>query len=296
MNEHHDKQFKGWWIPAHVVQLFEEGQVNIKEVILLAIIDSLSKLKEGCFASNAYLGKQVKVGPDRVRHMIARLKGLKLLRQASFNGRKRVLETYWSSLPAEEIAGQTGQKQPGGQAKSSHLLNKGNNKEKHSLSRPTVGDGVHVDPPEKKRKKQPSPFDRKCAAELAKIVSTVIKVNRLADIKKWADQFRLMRTYDKVPAKEIKAAIQWYAKHIGGEYVPEAFSAKTFREKYPKMLAAMRRSAKRDGADAEMDDEQRYSEFQGRYLQQHPDHCDMLESSWDKPLVAKLKKELGIAE
>lgn len=98
-------------------------------------------------------------------------------------------------------------------------------------------------------KRQPSPFDAKAAAKLHKVVSSHIKVNCRSDNKQWAYQFRLMREVDKVPAADIRKAIEWYGKNIGKEYIPEAYSAAAFREKYNngKIPGAMKRSSNGDG-------------------------------------------------
>jgi hypothetical protein len=75
-------------------------------------------------------------------------------------------------------------------------------------------------------------FDRKAASRFHEVVSSHIKVNCKANMTEWAHQFRKMRQVDEVPKKVIREAIEWYSVHIGGDYIPEAFSAKTFREKY----------------------------------------------------------------
>lgn len=93
------KQFKGWWIPAHVVELFEDGTINAKELILLCIIHGLSKSKDGCFASNGYLGKLIKLSADRASKMISHLTEISLIKVLSFDGRRRRIITYWDSGP-----------------------------------------------------------------------------------------------------------------------------------------------------------------------------------------------------
>ncbi len=96
----------------------------------------------------------------------------------------------------------------------------------------------------RKGKRTATPFDYKATAELHKVVSSHIKVNCTANNKQWANQFRLMRTSDKVPKKDIRAAIEWYRDNIGSEYMVEAFSAGTFRKKYmnSQIPAAMKRN------------------------------------------------------
>lgn len=95
-----------------------------------------------------------------------------------------------------------------------------------------------------RKRKQPIKCDHQAAIKLAKIVSSHIKVNCKSDLNQWASQFRLLREKDCVPKEDIKAAVFWYANHIGDEHIPEAFSGSTFRAKYVngQIPAAMRRS------------------------------------------------------
>jgi len=90
-NEYHEPQFRGCWIPYYVLELFEEGEINAKEMVLLTIIDSLSKGQEGCFATNAYLGERTKVSEGQAHRMVSHLKKLGLLKQTKFDGRRRWL-------------------------------------------------------------------------------------------------------------------------------------------------------------------------------------------------------------
>jgi len=95
----------------------------------------------------------------------------------------------------------------------------------------------------RRKKKEPSPFDKKAAQKFAEVVGTFRKVQKNSDLRQWANVFRQMREVDDVPKKDIRETIEWYEKHIGDEYIPEAFSATTFRRKYADGLftAAMRR-------------------------------------------------------
>ena len=89
-----------------------------------------------------------------------------------------------------------------------------------------------------------SGFDLRCAKELEEVVSSHIKVNKKSNMAEWADSFRLMRERDEVPKGDVRKAILWYKDNIGVEYIPEAFSAKAFRQKYVngQIPAAMKKS------------------------------------------------------
>ena len=121
-------------------------------------------------------------------------------------------------------------------------------KEKESMSQLDSCDGHTLSETSEiaKRNNLPSEFDKRCARELSKVVSTVIKVNRNANLNKWANHFRLMRTKDKIPKRDIRETIQWYSEHIDDDFAIEAFSAQAFRRKYNegKFAAAKRRLEK----------------------------------------------------
>lgn len=101
--EHHNKNFRGWFIPASVVYLFEQGKLNAKEVLLLAMIDSLVEEKPngsviGCFASNRYLADKMSFSDaTSISKLIARFKKMGLVEEHFFDGRKRYLFTKWSN-------------------------------------------------------------------------------------------------------------------------------------------------------------------------------------------------------
>ncbi len=106
---------------------------------------------------------------------------------------------------------------------------------RNTLSQPSGSDGQCSFPTssdKRKGRRTPTPFDYKATSELYKVVSSHIKVNCTANNKQWANQFSLMRVVDKIPKKDIRAAIQWYKGNIGKEYMIEAFSAASFRKKY----------------------------------------------------------------
>ena len=78
------------------------------------------------------------------------------------------------------------------------------------------------------------------------MVQTHRKVQKNSELRGWANQIRQMREVDEVSKEDIRKTIEWYAVHIGQEYMPEAFSARTFRQKYKdgKFTAAMRRTSR----------------------------------------------------
>ena len=102
------------------------------------------------------------------------------------------------------------------------------------------------------KKKQPSSFDVKAASIFAEVVKSYRKVQRNSDLRQWANTFRQMREIDKVSEKDIREAITWYRKYIGEDYIPEAFSAVTFRKKFAEGMftSAMKRCSQNGGASS----------------------------------------------
>ena len=100
-----------------------------------------------------------------------------------------------------------------------------------------------------RKKRQPTKFHHRCAREFAKVVSSHIKINCRANMIEWANQFRKMEENDKVPKSTIRDTIKWYSRNIGGDYIPQAYSAKAFRQKYMdgKFTGAMEREKNGNG-------------------------------------------------
>lgn len=92
--EIHHPKFTGCWIHRDVMEMFWRGDINPREVMLLATIDSLVG-KLGCFASNEYLGNLFRCGPKHIAYMIATLREKGFVRTVRFDGKKRYLETKW---------------------------------------------------------------------------------------------------------------------------------------------------------------------------------------------------------
>ena len=69
MNE---RDFKGVWIPK---EIWLNEELSLQERVMLAEIDSF-ETEEGCFASNAYLGRIVRLSPGRVSSIISKLVNL----------------------------------------------------------------------------------------------------------------------------------------------------------------------------------------------------------------------------
>ena len=66
-----NREFRGIWIPKEV---WLNKDLSANEKILLAEIDSLGGLSDGCFASNQYLAEFFGLSKDRISKLISGLK------------------------------------------------------------------------------------------------------------------------------------------------------------------------------------------------------------------------------
>ena len=83
-------------------------------------------------------------------------------------------------------------------------------------------------------------FYDKCTIKLIRLLQKKYRI-RIPNKRKWADQFRLLNTKDGVAKSEIKKILNWYCKHIGEYRVPDPRCADTFRERFDKIKAAIKR-------------------------------------------------------
>jgi hypothetical protein len=76
---------------------------------------------------------------------------------------------------------------------------------------------------------------------LKETVSSVNKITLGTRTHQWPTHFRKLNEIDQVPIPRIWEVLYWYADHIGEEFVPECFSAESFRTKFNKLESAMTR-------------------------------------------------------
>lgn len=252
--EEHTPQFRGCWLPADILQLFEQGAISAKEMVLLAMVDSLVAPDTGCYASNAYLGARLHCGPDQVRRMVSKLRGMGLLVDVGFDGKKRYLETAWSRV-------QTRQKRrvrPGKSAGSPIGNNKANKTPSRTAGAVAASEcRANADPKaQQHHKEERMPLIETNKAPqgnatdddkaMAKLLATAIGnhggIRVPYKVSAWATSFRLLRDKDGVDFARVDKVLVWYCQNIGGTYTPQAMSASAFREKFLRIEAAMHRA------------------------------------------------------
>jgi hypothetical protein len=243
MNDAPQPQFRGWWIPVAVVRLLESGAINPTETILLGMIDGLVSEDRGCFATNAYLAEKLNLKPRRVQVMLAKLKDLGLIRVVGQDARRRYLETCWSrpEIGAQKNARQGRSKmRPDRKGDDTSYLSAG-------PDRPSTGNGEGESMPffqeledakETKDRGKASQADTNNAKKLEDGLRSRNKLMRQVSRQAWADEFRKMRELDGIHDSEVETVLNWYAANIGKQYVPQAYSAKAFRERWPAIVEA----------------------------------------------------------
>ena len=91
LKETPNPRFVGLFIPAEILEIEE---LTTTDHMLLAWIDGLqSKEHGGCFASNEYFAKKLRLKENTVKILITKLVDLGLVERLSFDGRQRILRT-----------------------------------------------------------------------------------------------------------------------------------------------------------------------------------------------------------
>lgn len=208
------REFKGVWIPK---KIYLDKNLSWTEKILLVEIDSLDQGR-GCYASNKYLAKFLQKSESRIANLICKLRKQGMVRNRRFDGRKRYIsltENGKSALP-----------------KTGSILENSN---KNLLAAKNRQGELKL----KKAKKLT--FSNKCSQKLEKVIRKKRKICRKIDQKKWTQQFQKFRSTTKIKKSRITKILNWYIEHIGEKYVPKAYSAKGFCEKFMQIEDAYER-------------------------------------------------------
>jgi hypothetical protein len=88
-NPYPSPRFTGLFLP---VEILEMEELTPTDIMLLSWIDALySKEHGGCFASNEYFVKRLRLKENTIRVLITKLVDLGLVERVSFDGRQRIL-------------------------------------------------------------------------------------------------------------------------------------------------------------------------------------------------------------
>jgi len=199
-----ERDFKGVWIPKHI---YENKHLSWTEKILLVEIGNLDH-GEGCFASNQYLADFLHKSESQVANLISKLRKEGFLKNRKFDGRKRHISLTKNRKPA--------------------LRKTGAIVKEYSK---TVAGKTHdkLIPSKKPSNKS---FSKSCAQRLEKTIREKRKIFRKVDQKKWAQHFCKLRMEYHLKKSRVTSVLKWYIAHFGEEFVPVAYSAKTFCDKF----------------------------------------------------------------
>ena len=237
------QEFRGIWIPAKVWFLFLKKEISASELHLLATIDALVTEEHGCYASNKYLGKILGIRPDYVARLIGKLKAKQLIKQVRFDGRRRYLETEWSRVDLDRASKAALDNNPPPITPTELSNNKVNTSGGFGFEMETEEtDDIHHEP-----------FDIASARQLWETLP-LKKRNRKKLPKTWSNHFRLLRAVDQVSKEEIEIILDWYSQNHQDQWTPKCYTAKTFRNKFDRLVAARERVI-HDNPEAEVSEE-----------------------------------------
>lgn len=84
-------------------------------------------------------------------------------------------------------------------------------------------------------------FEKRCSIKLQNAVISKRKLFRKVNIKQWIKSFKELQR-EGISQEKIKSVLNWYISNIGKEFVPLAYSAKAFQQKFLQIEDAMNRT------------------------------------------------------
>lgn len=228
MKETHEFKFTHLITPRHIWDLFKVGDITIREMMLVSVIHSLAG-SDGCYASNAYLSELMEINPSHMGKLLARLKSMGLIQWCiREEDNKRLLKTYFNECenwPQNGVrANAEGPRQCGGGVRANAdpapskegIYSKGDNSARGAEGFGVVGKS----------------WCEKAASVFIRELSAKRLLMRQPSTKAWAKEFQALLDQG-VSKAELKETIVWYVQMTDLPYMPQAYSARTFREKYP---------------------------------------------------------------
>lgn len=241
-NPKSERKFRGTWARVELFDLVCDGVISPRDAWMLLVIDSLCSKERGCFATNAYLAKQMGMDDGNIKKIIRKLRRLGLVIDTSFDGRRRHISTPWSRYFADG-ADRTHQGEQNGPPRGVRTDPQRDIGEKsrgeNPPNPPPGGSGCVVI-----RKSWP----RKVVKILVDGITSTRKLNRSSRVNDWPRVIQLMETRDGLDHRKVLRVAKWYASkwreqdlNQGGHYIPVAMCAKEFREKFIRIERAMLR-------------------------------------------------------
>ncbi len=259
--EKNEYQFKGNFIKAEIFELVETHKISIKEAWCLLIIDNLIHVyKQDTFISNKTLAMKLQINESMTKKILSKLKGMGILVQTRFDGRKRYMNVDWNvaknillkekqegcpvknyDADSELITRQTCKKLHGRRVKNyTHNSNTKINKSKYHSRETRESD-----------ENQSKSIWEKYASNFLKATIIERKTNP-PSIKQWGRQLKQFCHNEEIEQHRAKIVLRWYCKQFDKEkhpysrkylpkYVPQANSMSGFVEKFYDIERAMLR-------------------------------------------------------
>jgi hypothetical protein len=239
-------QFSGWFIPKALVTLFDEKILSSSDIILLSLIHSLMDPDRGCYASNDYLAKAIGYKDNKhIPRKLAKFKSLGLIKVTlSKNRQSRSIRTLWEKDLSKSKNGWP--KDHSRLAKIPPVLPLIGEVDKKIDSRRNVSteevvEGKALGFGLLTLESKSDPIDEGFAKRLKSIVLGNSSRSPRINLINWAKEFRILRCKEEIDPNQIDQALTWLSIHFKDTYCPVILSAKSFRQKFEKILMAIER-------------------------------------------------------
>lgn len=264
-------KFKGIWIPIEIWNLMISGDLSVREIQLLSMIKNLEESENDCYASNGYFAKLLGVSDIYISRMIKNLKQRGFIEQVKFDGRRRHIRTL-SMVPdmsrTNRITNTSAlNNQYNADLNASATLSSPTGKINKKAYAADSGFGFSHD----EIPSEVHPFDFECCQILLK--SLPPKKRKRTVPKSWPDHIRLMRESDQIKEDKIQNVLEWYSKNHQDKWTPKCYTAKSFRDKFHRLLDAIARTDGDKNLDIEVSQEAQ--KITDRLLNKNwPNDCD----------------------
>lgn len=81
---------------------------------------------------------------------------------------------------------------------------------------------------------------------LSKAIARKKGLHKKWNLNNWESHFKKLRSIDKIKRSRIIVVLKWYVLNIGKKYVPEVYSASSFRSKFLRVESAMERTGDKE--------------------------------------------------
>ncbi len=214
-------------------------------------------------ATTAYVAEGLKISVMRVRRYKSVLLELGLIKEVIVRSKDNkhiahhfINVTFYKSYPTRFAKGtKRNRVEKGkGNAYSTNKRNAYSNNKKKLLVTAQNRDGLISS---KKRS-----FSDKCSQKLEKVIRRKRKICKKVDQAKWSAQFSRFRSTTKIKKSRITKILNWYIDHFGEKFVPQAYSAKGFCDKFLHIEDAYERFMEHvnGGGALEIEEEHEYAD------------------------------------